>query len=75
MTRQELIELDELLKEGKCPHRPELYGHLPLGNYHCPICGTLVVAGIPHPKIYPPWTPEENKYCKELRDEIDRRNV
>jgi hypothetical protein len=33
----------------KCSHDPrELKGH-PIGMYHCPECGEMVVAGIEHP--------------------------
>jgi hypothetical protein len=24
-------------------------GPVPLGMYHCPYCGTMVIAGLPHP--------------------------
>jgi hypothetical protein len=33
---------------GKCPHDPrELKGE-PIGMYHCPVCGEMVIAGLPH---------------------------
>jgi len=32
-----------------CPHDPrELLGQ-PIGMYHCPLCGMMVIAGFPHP--------------------------
>jgi hypothetical protein len=33
---------------GDCPHDPrELKGE-PIGQYHCPVCGEVVIAGLPH---------------------------
>jgi len=32
-----------------CPHDPEEPLRTPLGMYHCPDCGAMVVAGVPHP--------------------------
>lgn len=34
--------------EVPCTHKPEL-NHGPIGQYHCPECGEMVVAGAPHP--------------------------
>lgn len=31
-----------------CAEKPELLLHQPLGMYHCPDCGAMVVAGIEH---------------------------
>jgi hypothetical protein len=30
------------------PWEPQQLGGLPLGQYHCPYCGAMVLAGIPH---------------------------
>lgn len=27
-------------------------GPVPLGQYHCPACGSMVVAGVPHPHYF-----------------------
>ena len=36
---------------ANCEEKPEtLLGH-PLGMYHCPDCGAMVVAGFPHPDL------------------------
>jgi hypothetical protein len=36
----------------QCPHKPEELLGQPIGMYHCPICGDMVVAGFKHhPKI------------------------
>lgn len=32
-----------------CPHDPEEPLRTSLGMYHCPDCGAMVVAGVPHP--------------------------
>lgn len=33
--------------EGPCPERPELLDGT-IGEYHCPVCCCLVLAGVPH---------------------------
>ncbi len=44
-------DLDKLLKEDECPFQPELIPkQVPIGMHHCPVCGEMVVAGIPHPR-------------------------
>jgi hypothetical protein len=36
---------------ANCDEHPEtLKGH-PIGQYHCPDCGAMVLAGWPHPKL------------------------
>ena len=41
-----------------CPHNPSIeWG--PLGMYHCPECGEMVVAGMPHPDYDTPWIDED----------------
>lgn len=42
--------VDELFDSG-CNEKPELLVGVPLGMYHCPDCGAMVLAGIPHPPI------------------------
>lgn len=40
---------------SKCTFKPEMYKETPIGMFHCPECGEIVVAGFPHPdydKIY-----------------------
>lgn len=34
---------------GECMEHPEMLCGLPCGMYHCPYCGEMIVAGIPHP--------------------------
>ena len=40
-------EVDELFK-ANCEELPELKMDVPIGQYHCPDCGAMLVAGIPH---------------------------
>jgi hypothetical protein len=30
------------------PWEPQQFGGVPLGQYHCPYCGAMVIAGVPH---------------------------
>lgn len=32
-----------------CPFDPSIYVNVPLGMFHCPLCGDMIVAGLPHP--------------------------
>ena len=34
-----------------CQERPELLLGQPLGMYHCPDCGAMVIAGVLHPAL------------------------
>lgn len=48
--------------EGMCPERPELLAGAPIGMYHCPACGCMVLAGIPHvPHDIGCWLSLENE--------------
>ena len=42
-------EIDKLIKENKCPFKPELMKNVPIGMFHCKVCGEMVIAGCPHP--------------------------
>lgn len=33
----------------KCPYDPSMLIGVPLGMFHCPECGEMVVAGMAHP--------------------------
>lgn len=41
--------LNEMGEECPWPWDPEQLEGAPLGQYHCPYCGGMVVAGVPHP--------------------------
>lgn len=31
------------------PWEPQQLVGVPMGQYHCPFCGAMVIAGVPHP--------------------------
>lgn len=39
------------LSPANCAEKPEALAGAPLGQYHCPDCGAMVVAGLPHPPM------------------------
>lgn len=34
-----------------CKEKPEALLGQPIGQYHCPDCGTMLIAGMPHPEV------------------------
>ncbi len=36
-------------REKKCPYDPKEMRGLPIGMFHCPECGEMVIAGMDHP--------------------------
>lgn len=36
---------------ANCDEKPEVFIGQPLGQYHCPDCGAMVMAGWPHPPL------------------------
>jgi hypothetical protein len=36
---------------ANCEEKPEDLKGQPIGMYHCPDCGAMVVAGLPHPPL------------------------
>ena len=36
---------------ANCSEKPELLKGQPLGQYHCPDCGAMIIAGIKHPPM------------------------
>lgn len=39
---------DVALYPANCAEKPEKLIGLPMGQYHCPDCGAMVIAGMPH---------------------------
>lgn len=37
---------------NQCPFDPTAYANLPLGMFHCPLCGDMVIAGMAHPEPF-----------------------
>jgi len=48
------------VSKAKCDENPELLLGEPIGMYHCPDCGTMVLAGLPHPELCDACQPKEN---------------
>lgn len=59
---------------GCCPYEPEHFKGEPIGQFHCPVCGEMILAGFTHPlpgmvtmdghtfflsENYPGWLPGE----------------
>lgn len=36
---------------ASCAEKPETLVGVPIGQYHCPDCGTMLLAGMPHPNV------------------------
>jgi hypothetical protein len=43
-------EVKELVDNDKCPFESELMIGVPIGQFHCLVCGEMVLPGSPHPK-------------------------
>lgn len=39
------------LFEATCAEKPELLKETAIGMYHCPDCGAMLLAGLPHPPL------------------------
>ena len=44
----------------KCTYDPKEYANQPIGMFHCPECGEMVLAGMDHPD--PDLLEEEEEY-------------
>jgi hypothetical protein len=47
-------------KRKPCPEQPLLLTGMPIGQYHCPVCGMMLLAAMPHisPRRPPDHDPE-----------------
>ena len=52
-------------KRKPCPEQSVLLAGQPLGQYHCPYCGMMLLAGIPH---LTPGAPKEQDPLYPLAD-------
>lgn len=43
-------EIAERISKDQCPYEPERLQGVPLGMFHCPLCGEMVLASVPHPR-------------------------
>lgn len=55
-------------KRKPCPEQTMLLAGAPIGQYHCPVCGMMVMAGVPH---LSPSAPED----QDLRYPLDHYEV
>lgn len=44
-------DFTDKLYPARCNEKPELLVNVPLGMYHCPDCGAMIMAGLPHPTV------------------------
>lgn len=42
---------EEKLYPAKCGDKPEEKAGLPMGMYHCPDCGAMLLSGMKHPDL------------------------
>lgn len=64
-----------LNEEGeRCPWpwQPQLDAGLPIGMYHCRYCGTMVVAGVPHPD-YKDIEAEYEEYMRQEEAKMEHQ--
>jgi hypothetical protein len=54
-----------------CSHDPRLYKGFPVGQYHCPECGEMVVAGLPHPQSVSEFDNGEDVTALEILDALE----
>jgi len=45
-----LEDWDGLIAKDQCPYEPEHLVGVPMGMFHCPVCGDMLLAGLKHPK-------------------------
>ena len=45
------VETTDDLFEANCFEKPEELVDVPIGMYHCPDCGCMLIAGLAHPKL------------------------
>ena len=38
------------IERDECPYEPEHLKESPIGMHHCPVCGEMVLATLPHPR-------------------------
>lgn len=58
-------EVDELF-DSPCNEHPELLTNVPLGQYHCPECGAMLVTGFLHPQVCNYCLTQEHPYIDGL---------
>lgn len=57
--------------KAKCPFNPIIYKNEPMGMFHCPWCGEMVLAGIEHPDYgLLDWDEDEYKELVKIIEEV-----
>lgn len=59
----------ETVYPANCHHHPEAYRSIPLGMYHCPDCGAMVLAGWDHPDLCQPCLLRQHPRFDSRREE------
>ena len=61
-------------KRLPCPEDPMTLRGQPIGMYHCPYCGVMCVAGLPHPSpsAPPPFDQDPRYPLDDYEDEYQR---
>ena len=65
---------------NKCPYDPTVLKGVPIGMLHCPECGEMILAGVPHPDYSllgdpDPVTEEEWKTRKNPEHPCDHWDI
>ena len=54
-----------------CSHDPRMYRGYPIGQYHCPECGEMVIAGLPHPHSVSEFENDEDVTAFQAIDALE----
>ena len=52
----------------QCPYDPQIYVNQPIGMFHCPYCGEMQLAGLPH---LPFQIEVDEEEYKEMIEEVE----
>lgn len=59
-------------KRLPCPEDPVALAGQPIGMYHCPYCGMMVLAALPHPSPSKPEQQDPRYWLDDYEDEYQR---
>ena len=66
-------EIDTLYP-ANCNEKPELLIGQPIGQYHCPDCGAMVLAGVKHPTMCKRCIDRQHPGFDKLKDKEAQAN-
>ena len=75
INRMPTGQLEQLIKDGKCPYPCEHMFGVPIGMHHCPLCGEMVIAGVPHPSPLSEVDEEELTRLAETAGMVENSKV